>query len=382
MKKTALRALSILLAAAVLLGSSAPALEGLKEEDDNFFVSTDPQYAKLVDRVRKNAHSNSFTGSILIATDDAVILFSGPRALTREGLPVDPHTTYNIGSCSKLFTAVAVFQLIEKGLLSPGDPLTRFFPAYETGREITLRHLLHMQSGIADYVNDPEHFWVKTDWQDGDAFIRRLFGDQVSDAELLENLYAAPLDFAPGTEQRYSNTNYVLLAMIVEQVTGQRFCDYLQANVFDVCGLEHTTAMTAGNETSVPRTFQDLFAAGVVDENGYVMTENGDRGAGGIHTCLMDLWAFDRALLSGQLVSGASLAEIRNFEMDYGCGLYPYAGKAYGHSGRDGTYTTQNIIIETEDFGRIYFIASTASDAGSYGLGTLMQAVFSQLRIY
>ena len=135
--------------------------------------------------------------------------------------------------------------------------------------------------------------------------------------------------------------------------------------------MEHTTSMKIGDETSVPRLFQDLFSAGVVTEDGYSPQPNTERGAGGIHTCVADLWAFDRALVSGQLVSSASLEEMMHFEMDYGCGLYPYGQNAYGHSGRNGTYTTQNIFIESEQFGRMFFIACTSSDAGTFGLDAL-----------
>ena len=65
--------------------------------------------------------------------------------------------------------------------------------------------------------------------------------------------------------------------------------------------------------------------------------------------------------------------------MDYGCGLYPYQKHAYGHSGRDGTYTTENVIIESEQFGRIYFIASCSSDSGTYGQGSILQVALSAL---
>ncbi len=379
MRRMILRLLAVLSAVVLLAAGSAGALEGLTEMQDNFFVSPDPAYEKLVDRVQKASHRNSYIGSVLLATDEAVILYGGPRAMTTNGRPADLHTTYDIGSCSKVFTAVAVFQLVEAGLISLDDPVTKYFPAYEAGRDITVRHLLHMQSGIADYVNEPPAFWVKVDPAEMDAFLVRFYRDEVPDGELLENLYAAPLLFVPGTEQRYCNTNYHLLALIVEQVSGQRLCDYLEEHVFRVCGMEHTTAMAIGDETSVPRLFGELLEAGIVNENGYSFSPLQERGAGGIHTCMADLWAFDRALVSGQLVSSASLEEMTRFEMDYGCGLYPYEKNSFGHSGRNGTYTTQNVIIMSKKYGRIYFIASTATDAGTYGLAALMQAVFSQL---
>ncbi len=380
MKKTALKPVSVLIAA-VLLASGAFAQE-MREDGDNFFTVTDGEYQKIVDRVESASHKNSYTGAVLIANEDGIILFGAPGVTTRDGKSADLHTTYNIGSCSKLFTAVAVFQLIEAGWISPDDPVARFFPEYGAGGEITVRHLLHMQSGIADYVNDPERFFVNVEPQDMDAFVGRYFRDEVTDEEFLSNLYAAPLIFTPGAGQSYCNTDYYLLALIIEQVSGMGYGDYVRENIFEKCGLEHTTAVIAGNETSVPRVFGDLLEAGVVDENGYTMAPRWERGAGGIHTCLADLWAFDRALFSGLLVGEASLEEMMHFDMDYGCGLYPYTKNAFGHSGRDGTYTTQNVVIDSEKFGRVYFIASTPTDAGIYGLDAVMQAAFIPLGAY
>lgn len=377
MKKTLMKMLAALSAAVLLLAGSAHATETLREDSDHFFANPDEAYQRIVDQVEKASHRNSFRGSVLIATEDEILLFGGVKTMTTAGEPADLHTTYNIGSCSKVFTAVAILQLAEAGRITLEDPVSRFFPEYEAGKGITIRHLLHMQSGIADYANNPVGFWVKIGMDGMDEFLLRTYRDEVSDEEFLENLYAAPLEFEPGTRQDYSNTNYHILGMITEQVSGMRLCDYLQEYIFDPCGMEHTTAMVAGNETSVPTAFWDLLGAGIVDENGYTMQPNYERGAGGVHTCAADLWAFDKALVSCRLTSESSFEEMTRFDMDYGCALYPYTKNAYGHSGRDGTYTTQNVIIESEQFGRIYFIASSATDAGSYGLDAILQAAFT-----
>ncbi len=374
MKKLLMCLFSVMIAVILLICNCAWASEGLTETDDNFFVNTDPRYEKIVERLKTTSHSSSFSGSVLLATDDEIIAYGGPKAVTTEGLPVDLYTTYDIGSCSKIFTAVAVFQLIEKEKIALDDPLSKYFPEYKTGTDITVYQTLHMQSGIADYVNDPENFWVKTDTQDPEQFLRRLFLDEVSDEELLQNLYAAPLCFEPGSMQSYSNTDYHLLALIVEQVSGMKLNEYLQEHVFDVCGMEHTSSMAIADETSVPKSFTEVRDLGMVNEDGYSISPNQERGAGGIHTCTADLWAFDKALLSGQLVSSASLDEIMHFDMGYGCGMYPCGKNMVGHSGRNGAYTTQNVIIESETFGRVYLVASTSSDAGVYGLDAILAA--------
>lgn len=375
MRRNGFKLLSVLIIVILLIGNNSYAFEDLQETGDNFFANTDPAYEKLVERVKKSSHNNSFNGSILLATEDHVILYGGPKAMTTEGKPVDMYTTYDIGSCSKTFTAVAIFQLIETGMVSLDDPLSKYFPEYETGRDITIYQMLHMQSGIADYTNDPETFWGDISKQDMKKFTYKFFNDELSDEDFLHALYAAPLCFTPGTEQSYSNTNYHLLAMIVERVSGIALNEYLQEHIFNPCGMEHTTSMAVGDETSIPKLFTDLFSAGIVNENGYSAQPKTERGAGGIHTCAADLWAFDKALVSGQLIGSNSLEEMTHFEMDYGCGLYPIGKNAYGHSGRNGTYTTENIIIESEQYGRLFFIASTSSDAGSYGLDALTKLI-------
>ena len=375
MSKNGLKLLLVLMTVILLIGSSAFAFEGLRETDDNFFVSADPVYEKLINRVKKTSHSNGFTGSILLATEDRIILYGGPKAMTTEGKPVDMYTTYDIGSCSKTFTAVAVFQLVEAGMVSLDDPVTKYFPEYETGRDMTVYHLLHMQSGIADYTNDPEMFWGDACKQDMEKFTYMFWNDKLSDEDFLQALYAAPLHYTPGTDSDYSNTNYHLLALIVEQVSGMKFNKYLQEHIFDPCGMHHTTCMTIGDETSVPKLFNDLFNVGIVNESGYAQQPNTERGAGGIHTCTADLWAFDNTLVSGQLISSDPLKEMMHFDKGYGCGLFSYGKNAYGHSGRNGVYTTQNVIIESEQFGRVYFIASTSTDAGTYGLDALTRLI-------
>ncbi|MBO4688627.1 MAG: beta-lactamase family protein [Clostridiales bacterium] len=355
-------------------------LAGLKEESGNFFINEDPKYKELVDLAKMKSEMYGLEGVILIATDDEIILFGGPKsAMTIENKPVDPYTIYDIASCSKAFTAVAVFQLIEEGKIALDDTLDKYFPDYEDGKRITIYNLLHMQSGIKDYFNDPEAFFANVNVEDMDAFLYRFFHDEVSDEELLQNLYVSELDFEPGTKQAYSNTNYDLLAQIVEQVSGEKFCDYLKKNVFDICGLEHTTSMVAGNETSVPKNFDMMLEWGMVDETGRFMAVCRERGSGGIHTCAYDLLSFDRALFGGKLVSDTSLSEMKDFVMGYGCGLISYGKKAVGHSGFNGAYITQNVIIDTEEFGKVYLIEMTANQESSYGLDSTLEAVINEL---
>lgn len=365
MKKTVLKAACVVLTV-VLTGCQSGPLKGLKKKNDNFYVNTDKKYEQLVEVCSEKARLYGFEGAIMIATDDDIVLFGGSETKDINGKPVDPYTTYDIGSCSKVFTAVGIFQLIEQNKLSLNDTLDKFFPDYEKGKDITVYNVLHMQSGICDYINDPVGFWEEITMDNYEEYYGKICQDGYTDEEFLQNLYSAELVFEPGTKQEYCNTNYVLLAMIIEQIAGMPLCDYLQTNIFDVCGMEHTTSMVMYNETSVPTDFDDVLSIGMVNEKGYAYGGRLERGCGGIHTCMADLIAFDRALFNGKLVNGSSLAEMMNYDMEYGCGLYPLVrkGYAYGHSGANGSYVSMNMIIDTEEFGRVYFVGSTAS-AGS-----------------
>ena len=347
-------------------GADGGFLTGLAEEDMNFFVNPDAKYAQLAALVRETARKNSYNGSVVIATDGEVLLYGGPRARTTEGLPADPYTVYEIGSVTKMFTAVIVLRLMEQGKLSMDDPLTRFFPAYEAGGGITVADLLHMQSGIVDYVNDPVRFF-----RGDEGLPEGMFsGDGVlTDEVFLNCLYAAEPEAEPGTRFDYSNSNYHLLALIIEQVEGIPYEEAVRTMIFEPCGMTHSSSVSTGDETSVPDS-----------DAGYNLFQKGSRGAGDIHSCMADLIAFDRALFGGRLISAESLELMKDFGTGgYGCALYPYAKRAYGHSGSISSYVTQNVVIESEDYGRVYFAACTSTAAGWYGLDTVMQAVLRQM---
>ncbi|MBO4636317.1 MAG: beta-lactamase family protein [Clostridiales bacterium] len=326
----------------------------IEVEGGRVWTNDDPAYEALVDSYK---YGYDRYGVYLVATDDDIVVMYCEDALQTDGVtPVCQYTTYDIASCSKLFTATAIFQLMEQGLISLDDTIDQYFPEYEAGSQITISDLLHMRSGIPDYLNEFDLFWRDYDEENMEEFYRIVASDGFSDQDLLDNMYDADLLFEPGTQMSYSNTNYTLLAMIVEELSGMAFCDYMQEYIFDVCGMEHTS-MAAGDETSVILNWEEPYELGLVDTNGHSMMPNTDRGDGGIHTCLADLLAFDRALFGGQLVSEGSLAEMTNWIDNYGCALMRNTGSsgAY-HMGGAFTYISSNTILDSQNFGHVYII--------------------------
>ncbi|MCR5528166.1 MAG: beta-lactamase family protein [Saccharofermentans sp.] len=358
LKKTA----AVMLSTAMLMATAcnkAPGkyeIEDITLGDNRTWINEDPYYEDLVKTLNLQSYNtSSCRGCYLVATDEDVLFLYCEDSYEIDGTTsVSQYTTYDIASSSKTFTAVATLKLIEQGKLSLDDTLDKFFPEYQAGANVTIYNLLHMQSGIPDYLNDPDTFWsLEGDhWEAKEDF----FQDRISDEEFIEALCGNELLFEPGSMMQYCNTNYHLLAMIVEIASGIRFDEYLQENIFTPCGMTHTTSMVAGNETSVPVSFTTAYDAGMVDGFGHSMQPNQERGDGGIHTCAADLLAFDRALFGGELLNKDSLEILTAFDMGYACGLMPYGGNGYQHDGHAFAYSTSNKIVPTEDYGYVYVI--------------------------
>jgi D-alanyl-D-alanine carboxypeptidase len=155
---------------------------------------------------------------------------------TATGIPmlVDDYT--RIGSVSKTFTGTAILQLVDQGRIRLTDPISRYVDGVPSGDVITLDLLGRMRSGLPNYT-------------DADVFMDRLYAESpagpdafaTTPRQLLDWAFAEPMNFAPGTQYEYSNTNTVLLGMVVERVTGLPLGDYLEQNVFGPLGLAQTS---------------------------------------------------------------------------------------------------------------------------------------------
>ena len=295
-------------------------------------------------------------GTMVVATDEDIVYLYCEDGVEKDGkTPVSQNTVFDIGSCSKVFTAVCILQLAEQGKLDINDALDKYFPEYETGKKITIYNLLHMNSGIPDYLNNPEAFWNISGEDAANQMISDILQDKKTDDDLLNALYQVPLNFKPGTQYEYSNTNYRLLAFIIEKISGMKYCDYVKENIFDKCGMKNTTSMATGDLTYVPENFEEDVKNGFSDKDGYPICPNNTRGDGGIHSNLTDMVAFDRALFTGKLLSKSSMEILLKEEMGYCCGLVK-EGTGYSHSGSSISCSSNNEMIESEEFGHIYII--------------------------
>jgi CubicO group peptidase (beta-lactamase class C family) len=179
--------------------------------------------AKVNAYVKLYLDVGGFNGNILIVENGKVLLSKGYGMANFElGVPNTPQTKFHLGSISKTFTAAAILLLEERGQLRVNDPLTKFIPDYPNGDKITLHHLLSNTWGIPNINNFPEYnTWSKFPH---------------TPADLIEKFKNKPLDFQPG-ERGYteSNSNYNLLAYIIEKLSGKSYGEFLKENVNSTC---------------------------------------------------------------------------------------------------------------------------------------------------
>ena len=282
-----------------------------------------------------------------------------------------PDMGFRVGSNTKPFVAAVVLQLVDEGLIGLDDPLTDYLPQYEQWSEITVRQLLSMRSGIIDYLSV---FQLMLD---------KIMdpGSPISPEEILAYLEDEELEFAPGTDGKYTNSNYLLLGMIIENVTGNTVDVEIQARLVEPLGLEMTFLdMTGAIQEQVAHGYMDLSLVGVIfgisaDVIGFIPEDAQYDGtivdcsylfhpsitwaAGALISNSRDMATFMYALLNGDLLTPETRTEMMKTEdiyllgarVQYGLGLQKREsehGFLVGHGGLNfgyqaGTYYLSEI---------------------------------------
>lgn len=210
---------------------------------------------------------------------------------------ISPHTIFDIASVSKPFTAMAVMMLVERGKLRYQDTLAKFFPEFQADAgQITIRQLLGHTSGIMDYTT----VWGETRTRPGAA-------PRTND-NVVKFLAGQKLRFPPGQRWEYSNSNYVLLAQIVSEVSGDTFAQFVKVSIFQPLGMNDTFVYD-GTQT----VRRDLATGYVSRGQGFASAgrnpQNFVCGDGQINSTAEDLAKWERALATEALVKASTLAE-------------------------------------------------------------------------
>ncbi|MDB5197927.1 MAG: hypothetical protein JWP88_2298 [Flaviaesturariibacter sp.] len=237
-----------------------------------------------------NHFLNNFSGGIIIAKNGVPVFeyYGGLEDRTLKD-SVDPESAFQIASTSKPFTAAAVLQLVEQGKLSLDDKVSKYFPGFPY-TQVDIRSLLNHRSGLPNYINymdpgtDKQKRWKRDSLATNKDVINSLL------------TWNVPQSYRFNVHFSYCNTNYVLLASIIEKVTGVPFPQYMQKNFFDRFGMTHTYIKAIG-DTASNISYQ---------RNRFVYAEDfsdGPYGDKNIYSTPRDLLKWDQAWYNGQVLS-------------------------------------------------------------------------------
>jgi CubicO group peptidase (beta-lactamase class C family) len=262
-----------------------------------------PDLTEFSATLDKLAAQDEFTGSVLVTAGDEQLLAAAHGYANRAcRTPCTLDTRYDTASVTKLFTAVAALQQIERGAFTLETSAIGYLGLTDTtiSPDVTAYHLLTHTSGIADDADeiDGERY--------EDLFVDNPTYAVTEPAHHLPHFVNKPPKFAPGEDCRYCNVGYILLGLMVERATGGPYHDYVQANVFDRAGMTRSAFLRM--DIVEPDVAEGVEAirddAGKITgwrRNIFAYPPIGDP-AGGAYTTVGDLTAFHRALVEGRLL--------------------------------------------------------------------------------
>ena len=289
----------------------------------SLIMSCNPNSYDKVDKLFMDYADDNPGAAVMVIHKGKVLLerYYGFADIERK-IPVNSQTNFRLASVTKQFTAMAILQLMDQDELDFQTALTSIFPEMpEYANEITFGQLLHHTSGLIAY----------------EGLIPDTSTIPVRDADVLDLLLKADSTyFEPGSDYRYSNGGYALLALTVERLSGLSFSDYLKVNIFTPVGMDESVAFVNGENTISSRAFGYNVVGDTIQPSDQSMTSS-VLGDGGIYSSTSDLFKWDQVLYGDDLVSQAFLdSAFTPWLETYGCGwrIEDYKGlKRISHTG-------------------------------------------------
>lgn len=300
-------------------------------------------------------NEGKLNGNVLIAEKGQIIFnrsFGLANKITKEEL--NENSVFGLASVSKQFTAMAIVILKEQGKLNFDDKITKYLPELTAYDNISVRNLLNHTSGLIPDIN-----LLKDTKEVKEYLSTKLIGNNASNKDLVAflSIYKPKLRFAPNTKWEYCNTGYMLLASIIEKVTGQTYPEYLQKAIFRPLEMNNTYVYSPASVPKKNHAYDYIYsddlkkylpADSIIDKNNVFAVLHG---GGSIYSSVVDLLKWDRALYTDKLVSASSLKEIfepailnDKTKTAYGFGWFiqqdPNYGKIAFHDGANRGYST------------------------------------------
>jgi CubicO group peptidase (beta-lactamase class C family) len=311
-------------------------------------------YPKLDTLLQRLAENNKAMGALVITTPEGVAYQSGYGNANRAQEQLNTtQTRFRIGSISKTFTALIIMQLVEEGKLKLNDRLGDFFPDLPNAQAITVAQMLGHRSGLYNFTNAQQYLTYMEKPQ--------------SRADMLAIFKEGGTVFEPGEKMEYSNTNYVLLSFIAEEVEQQRFAAIFQKRIAQRLSLKNTYVETAASNQPKAESYEWDGAWQVATHT----HPSVPLGAGAVVSTPLELNRAFRGIFNHKLCSQENLERMQ--EEQLGLFLFPFGGKvAYGHNGGiDG-------FVANASYFRKDSVAVTCLNNGlNYNLNQLMLGVLS-----
>lgn len=267
-------------------------------------------------------------GAIVIVMHDDTLLYRHAYGYAdlEKGTRISDSTLFNLSSASKIFTSVALMKLVEEGKLNLDDSLSKYFPELPKRffDKITIRHILTHSSGLPDLRPRNNDEW--------DAYLKshksvfgfgndyRLYGSDNEHMQVFLNLDS--VDFEPGTHYQHNDPGYILVAPLIERITGENFDSWMQRNMFDRAELKNVFYLTPGAPTMLTahgyriadpdtkrKTYQtdsDKWEEYDYGESEFFLTK-ADRG---VYASAREFFKWKKALHNGVIISDSSLHAI------------------------------------------------------------------------
>jgi CubicO group peptidase (beta-lactamase class C family) len=358
-----------LFAAAVLfLSASLTSLAQPLPQTSELSSQTAQQVAAIA---TKTLHDTGVPSASIAIVQNGRVVYAHAFGLANVS-PAKPATAemaYPIGSISKQFTAQAVLLLQQRGKLSIDDPVAKYFPNFTDADKVTLRNLMTMTSGYEDFA--PQDYIIPA-WR--------------QPIDPLANVTAwatRPLDFTPGTDWQYSNTNYVILGLIVQKVSGQPLMQFVRENVLDPLHLAGVFNTYTQREKLEVTGYVSYALAPVrvlpLEGNGWYF------GDGDLAMPASTLAAWDIGIIQQKLLSPASYKQFETpfilangNNSHYGLGTFVYDRNGHReleHSGEVGGYVSENIVFPDDNMAIVVLTNEVAAGAAS----TIGNAIAHQL---
>jgi len=334
------------------------------------FVSAHPVFSEVynfepIDSLFKLITiNNKGMGSIAIRKDGNLLYSNSmgySSVIENDKKLSNKETVYKIGSITKMFTSVLIFQLIEQGKLTLETPLSTFFPNIKNAKKITISHLLNHRSGIHNYTDDADYqFYMQS---------------SKTKKEIIEIITKKGVDFEPNEKAAYSNANYILLGYIAEDITKKSYADLIKSNICDKIELKHTYLGNGVNES------KNEAQSYIFLNNEYKKTTETHPSvaysAGSIVSTPEDVTKFIDALFHFKLLKKESLDKMVELVENYGRGIfrYPFDNSwLFGHTGGIDNY--QSVVAYDTETG---FSVCYTANAVSYPVNDILIFVLSQI---